>query len=66
LPGITAPALVIAGRQDGMYPLAQMEAAAASLPRGRLVVLETHHISAVDAPDATRQAVDAFLATLPP
>ena len=39
--------------------------AASALPRGRFEVLDTAHISVVDAPAATIALIDAFLASLP-
>jgi 3-oxoadipate enol-lactonase len=65
LPRINTPALVIAGAQDGMYPMALMRSAAESLPQGELVVVESGHIAVVDAPQATSEAVERFLQRLP-
>lgn len=64
--GITAPALFVAGRHDGMYPLESLRKAAAALPQGRFEVLDTGHISVVDAPQQTRALIDRFLASLTP
>ncbi len=58
---IQAPTLVIAGDQDAMYPRVLQREAAAQLPRGRLVVVGSQHISAVDAPAATAAAIRAFI-----
>ena len=64
--GITAPALFVAGRHDGMYPLEGLRKAAATLPQGRFEVLDTGHISVVDAPQQTTALIDRFLASLTP
>lgn len=64
LGGIAAPTLFVAGRHDGMYPLEGLRSAAAALPRGRFEVLDTAHISVVDAPAQTTALIDGFLAGL--
>jgi 3-oxoadipate enol-lactonase len=64
--GIAAPTLFVAGRQDGMYPLEGLRSAAAALPQGRFEVLDTAHISVVDAPEETTALIDSFLQSLPP
>ena len=64
--GIAAPTLFVAGRQDGMYPLEGLRSAAAALPQGRFEVLDTAHISVVDAPEQTTALIDSFLRSLPP
>ncbi|MEO0936540.1 MAG: alpha/beta hydrolase [Pseudomonadota bacterium] len=56
------PTLVIAGKDDAMYPLEHQAKAAALAPNGRLVVLPGRHISAVDAPDDMAKALRLFLA----
>lgn len=58
---IAAPTLFVAGRHDAMYPMDDLRDAAARLPRGRFEMLETGHISVVDAPDAVTALVDQFL-----
>lgn len=58
---IAAPTLFVAGRYDGMYPMEDLRKAAAILPRGRFEVLETAHISVVDAPDTVTALIDQFL-----
>lgn len=58
---IAAPTLFVAGRHDAMYPMDDLREAAARLPRGRFEMLETGHISVVDAPDAVTALVDQFL-----
>jgi pimeloyl-ACP methyl ester carboxylesterase len=61
---IAAPTLFIAGRHDEMYPLEGLRDAAATLPRGRFEVLETAHISVMDAPAQATALIDGFLAGL--
>ncbi|MEL7300136.1 MAG: alpha/beta hydrolase [Pseudomonadota bacterium] len=61
LPEITVPTLMIAGREDGMYPLDEMRAAAATLPNGRFAEVPGRHISVVDAPGQTAHAIRDFL-----
>jgi 3-oxoadipate enol-lactonase len=63
--GIAAPTLFIAGRFDTLYPAETLRRAAAKLPDGRFVVLDTAHISVVDAPAQTTATIDDFLASLP-
>jgi 3-oxoadipate enol-lactonase len=63
---IAAPTLFVAGRHDDMYPLEGLRDAAATLPRGRFEVLDTAHISVVDAPGPATALIDAFMASLPP
>ncbi|HUF31124.1 MAG TPA: alpha/beta fold hydrolase [Gemmatimonadaceae bacterium] len=62
LPGVTAPTLVVHGRQDPI-PLASSETAARALPDARLVVLENcGHVPYVEQPDALFAAIERFLA----
>jgi 3-oxoadipate enol-lactonase len=63
LPKITAPALVIAGLQDDMYPLQLQREAVKKLPKGQLEVIDTKHISIVDKPTEVARVIDAFLDT---
>ncbi|MFN9103858.1 MAG: alpha/beta fold hydrolase [Betaproteobacteria bacterium] len=64
--GIQAPTLFVVGRHDAMYPPESLRDAAATLPRGRFEVLDTAHISVVDAPGPTAALIDGFLASLGP
>jgi 3-oxoadipate enol-lactonase len=61
LPQISAPTLVIAGLQDDMYPMAMQREALKKLPRGRLEVVDTKHISVVDKPQEIARLIDGFL-----
>jgi 3-oxoadipate enol-lactonase len=64
--GIAAPTLFVAGRQDEMYPVEALKRAAATLEKGRFEILDTAHISVVDAPDKVTTLIDEFLQELPP
>ena len=66
LRGIAAPTLFVAGRHDAMYPPESLRDAAATLPRGRFEVLDTAHISVIDAPAQATALIDGFLAQLAP
>jgi 3-oxoadipate enol-lactonase len=58
---IKAPALVIAGMQDDMYPLEFQREAARKLPNGQLAVVDAKHISVVDKPAEVARLFEAFL-----
>lgn len=59
---VTAPTLIVHGRQDPI-PLASSEAAARALPDATLVILEhSGHVPYVEQPDALFAAVEEFLA----
>lgn len=59
---VTAPTLIVHGRQDPI-PLASSAAASRALPDARLVVLENcGHVPYVEQPDAMFAAVEDFLA----
>jgi pimeloyl-ACP methyl ester carboxylesterase len=65
---IPIPALIMAGRKDPLFPLAQVEALHAGLPQATLLVLEeTEHDLDRDTADGerAREAVRHFLAGLP-
>jgi 3-oxoadipate enol-lactonase len=66
LADIDAPTLFLVGRYDGMYPPDSLRSAAETLPRGRFEVLDTSHISVMDAPAQTTALIDGFLAGLEP
>jgi 3-oxoadipate enol-lactonase len=61
LKNIAAPTLFVAGTHDAMYPVDELRRAAGQLTRGRFVELPTAHLSVVDAPAETMQAIDSFL-----
>ncbi len=62
---IRAPVLFIAGSDDKMYPTDSLREAAATLLQGRFEIVESAHISVVDAPQATTALIDDFLSSLP-
>ena len=61
---ISAPVLMVAGRDDALYPLADQRLAAAGLRRGTLVEAAGRHISPVDAPETVARAVMSLLGGL--
>jgi 3-oxoadipate enol-lactonase len=61
LPQIKAPALVIAGLQDDMYPMEMQREAVKKLALGRLEVVDSKHISVVDKPKDIARLIDSFL-----
>jgi 3-oxoadipate enol-lactonase len=61
LPQIKAPTLIVAGLQDDMYPLDVQREAAKRLPRGKLEVVDSKHISIVDKPVEVARLIDSFL-----
>jgi proline iminopeptidase len=66
LPRVTAPTLIVHGRQDPI-PLASSEAIARALPNAHLVPLDDcGHVPYVEAPDALFTAIRHFLDTTPP
>ena len=62
LPRITAPTLVIAGREDPSTPPAMAEEICAGIPQAELVLLpKAAHLLAVERPEATAAHLLAFL-----
>ena len=61
LPAITAPTLVIAGRQDLATPLADARLLAARIPGATCVELDAAHLSNWEVPQAFNNALLAFL-----
>jgi len=59
---ITAPTLIIHGRQDPI-PLASSEACASALGATLVVIDECGHVPYVERPDALFEAIDEFLST---
>ncbi len=64
LPQIKAPALVIAGLRDGMYPIEMQREAVKQLSASKLEVVDSQHISVVDKPVEVARLLDAFLDNL--
>ncbi len=59
---ITAPTLVVWGRQDGLIPLAHGERYTARVPGARLVVIEKcGHLPALEQPDQLCELMTKFL-----
>jgi 3-oxoadipate enol-lactonase len=58
---IKAPALVIAGLKDDMYPLELQREAAKKLPQGVFETVDSQHISVVDKPLEVGRLIDGFL-----
>ena len=59
---ITAPVLVIAGREDATFPVAELEEMAASIPGAELVVVEeAAHLVAAEVPDVVNRLIEDFL-----
>lgn len=61
LPTVSAPTLVIGGRQDRLIPPDQTEALAAALPNSTLTMLPTGHGSHIERPDLVAQTILDFL-----
>lgn len=67
LPGVTQPALVIAGALDQGTPPDMARTLAQALPAARLVVLpEASHLSVLEQPQAFREALDGWLRSAVP
>lgn len=65
LPKIAAPTLVIAGRQDALRPLTELEALAAGIPRARFEVFEEcGHMVPLEKPDKLAASISEFLDAL--
>jgi 3-oxoadipate enol-lactonase len=58
---IHVPALVVAGLQDGMYPLEMQRDAVKQLKLGKLEVVDSQHISVVDKPAEVAKMLGTFL-----
>ncbi len=64
LGGIALPALVIAGEEDVLIPVADTEALGRDIPRSRLVFLPgAGHLSSLEAPEQFSLALADFLAS---
>jgi pimeloyl-ACP methyl ester carboxylesterase len=65
LAGITVPTLVIGGSEDQVVPMAETEAMAEAIPRGTLrVIADAGHLTPVENPHDTSQAILEFLESL--
>lgn len=65
LPRIAAPTLVIAGRDDELRPMEELEALAAGIPGARFEIFETcGHMVPMERPDQLARSITAFLDAL--
>ena len=63
LPGITAPTLVVAGRQDPSIPPEHGEAIAAAVPGARIEILDPGaHLASVERAEAVTSLIAGHLA----
>ncbi|MGH3724398.1 MAG: alpha/beta fold hydrolase [Mycobacterium sp.] len=59
---ISAPILVVAGREDPTFPVAETELMAEAIPGAEFVVMEdTGHLAALERPDEVNALIDEFL-----
>ncbi|MDR3658799.1 MAG: alpha/beta hydrolase [Mycobacterium sp.] len=59
---ITAPALVVAGREDASFPVVEVRRMAEAIRGSELVVLDQiGHLAAYEAPDTVNTLIDDFL-----
>jgi pimeloyl-ACP methyl ester carboxylesterase len=63
LPAIAVPTLVIAGREDAVIPLAEMQAMAGEIPGAQLVEMSCGHLSNLEDPHGFTAHLQRFLAT---
>jgi pimeloyl-ACP methyl ester carboxylesterase len=62
LPGITAPTLILASREDQLIPFEESEAMARAIPGARLVTIDgAGHVPPLENPKATDAAILGFL-----
>lgn len=62
MPDLTVPTLVIAGKEDEMYPIAIQAEAALLAPKGRFEAVGGRHISVVERPDEVSALLEDFVA----
>ena len=66
LPGITVPALVIAGAEDAIIPASAQEEMARKIPRGRYhSIAGAGHMPPLEQPEEFNRLLAAFLRSLP-
>ncbi|WP_078311640.1 MULTISPECIES: alpha/beta fold hydrolase [unclassified Mycobacterium] len=59
---ITAPVLVVAGREDPTFPVAETQLMAEAIPGAEFVVMEnTGHLAALERPGEVNALIDEFL-----
>ena len=61
LPSIAVPTLILAGRQDDMYPIDSLRGVALRMPQAQFVAVDSRHISVVDNPAAVLAALQSLL-----
>lgn len=66
LPRIACPTLVCHAREDPLWPFEQSVRMAEAIPDARLVPLEGHEAGPFTNAQSAIDAIDAFIATLPP
>ncbi|MFI5284731.1 MAG: alpha/beta fold hydrolase [Candidatus Dormibacteria bacterium] len=68
LASINVPTLVIAGTQDAIIPISEVQAMADSIPQARCVALDSGHMSNLELPRAVNEQLAGFLipATMAP
>jgi 3-oxoadipate enol-lactonase len=67
LPQIACPTLLIAGQNDQLVPLAEMQAMAEAIPNARLVeIRDAGHLSPMENPAEVNAAILSFLGELRP
>jgi len=63
LPTISAPVLVVAGREDRTFPVPEVQIVADGIPEARFVVIEdAAHLAALEVPDRVNELLDEHLA----
>jgi 3-oxoadipate enol-lactonase len=60
LSDISVPALLIAGKQDDMYPIDRQVAAALQMKNARFEPVSGKHISAIDSPHEVTECINRF------
>ncbi|WP_424211165.1 alpha/beta fold hydrolase [Streptomyces sp. BI20] len=63
LGSVTAPTLVVAGRQDRLVPLAEARALHAAVPGSRFATLDSGHLPLAETPEALTTLISDFLDT---
>ncbi|MBY8856150.1 alpha/beta hydrolase [Nocardia sp. CA2R105] len=59
---ITCPALVVAGREDSTFPLAELQTMARAIPTAELVVIDdAAHLAAAEVPEIVNDLIEQFL-----
>lgn len=59
---ITTPVLVVAGREDPTFPVAETQLMAEAIPGAEFVIMEnTGHLAALERPDEVNALIDEFL-----